>query len=90
MAIVYGWYENPNAEWKPERVASPSAAQREGKHGATLSSGARPQFAYRRRCKKRNRHFAPTLEATQKVTRKTKNKHKSPSPTFRRLFQRES
>ena len=99
MAIVYDWYENPNAEGESEE---------RGLHPRPLLNGkvSMEQLYYRvhersslsvgdaksaidtltQLCGEELRegrevhieglgYFSPTLEATQKVTRKTKNKH---------------
>ena len=99
MAIVYDWYENPNAEGESEE---------RGLHPRPLLNGkvSMEQLYYRvhersslsvgdaksaidtltQLCGEELRegrevhieglgYFAPTLEATQKVTRQTKNKH---------------
>ena len=62
-----------------KRAASPSVAQRQSEHGAIILSGTRTQFAQLREGREVHieglGYFSPTLEATQKVTRKTKNKH---------------
>lgn len=49
MAIVYDWYENPNAEGESEErgLHPPSVAQRQSEHGAIILSGTRTQFAQR-------------------------------------------
>ena len=99
MAIVYDWYENPNAEGEPEERGLHPRPLLNGKvsmeklyyrvhERSSLSVGdaksaidTLAQLCGEELREGREVHieglgyFAPTLEATQKVTHQTKNKH---------------